>query len=151
MTEDTAPPLLAREGGLALLHERAPSFDVILAREAAIDEPRRAVEIALAFRLQHLGGDLLDRLDGERRVRGDSDQKRRSHAMARLSPPPMQYPWIFASTGFGYAEMREYTASVASLYVSTAARVARSFSNLEMSTPDTNAFPPAPASTTTRT
>src|SRR3954469_9728504 len=61
--------LAALEDGLALLHEGAAAFGVILAREAFLD-PRgagRRIVIALA----DLANDALRRAQGERRVGGD--------------------------------------------------------------------------------
>src|SRR3954454_14637993 len=59
--------LFSLEYGLALLHERAPALDVILALEALEDQVPAEVAVEVVAELEHLLDDPLARLDGERR------------------------------------------------------------------------------------
>src|SRR5215204_582072 len=56
------------EHRLAFLHEGGATFDVILALEALLHHLGRPRQVALAFVLHHLADDVLDGIDGERRV-----------------------------------------------------------------------------------
>src|SRR5262245_23857110 len=62
----------------------------------------------------------------------------------------MQYPWIMAIVGFLYSTIAACARSPTALYSRIASREPRFCSNSEMSAPEMNALPPAPASTTTR-
>src|SRR3954464_9330360 len=60
--------LFSLEYGLALLHERAPALDVILAFEALEDQVPAEVAVEVVAELEHLLDDPLARLDRERRA-----------------------------------------------------------------------------------
>ncbi len=71
--------------------------------------------------------------------------------IAVSSPPPMQYPRIIAITGFSIDRHAPHDACSAASYSARASTAVRRVSNSEMSAPDTNAWSPAPRTTTTCT
>ena len=89
--------------------------------------------------------------------RGSRTPRRPPHsggprASAVAMPPPMQKPWIIASTGLpSCAERAEGAAASPPRRRWPRRPPVRAPSNSEMSAPDTNATSPAPRSTTTRT
>jgi hypothetical protein len=70
--------------------------------------------------------------------------------MAMLRPPPMQKPWIMASSGFCRCVSESWPRAEIWRYCSSSAMLRRRSLNWEMSAPDTNAASPAPRRMTTR-
>src|SRR3954463_12286032 len=78
------PRLSSLEAGLALLHEGAAAFDVVLALEALEDEARAEVAVEVVAQLEHLADDPLARLDGERCAAADGRGVLGEQALERL-------------------------------------------------------------------